>query len=54
MFHILIIIAIAFGIIYYGENHGLINPGGIIPDLRGIHLPSLNGGSEHFDYWKKG
>jgi hypothetical protein len=42
MFHILLIIAIAFGVIYYGETHGLINPGGIVPDLRNIHLPTIN------------
>lgn len=55
MLHLFILLALAFGGLYYAETHGLINPGGIIPDVRGIKLPDIKvGNDEHFDYWKKG
>jgi len=60
MFHLIVLVVLVLAGIWYGENHGLINPGGIIPDLRGIHMPDIkfpnvNGASsDHMNYWKKG
>jgi hypothetical protein len=41
MFHLLLILALLFGGLYYAETHGLVNPGGIIPDLTRLHLPQV-------------
>ena len=60
MFHLVMIVVLVLAGVWYGEKHDLIKPGGIIPDLRGIHLPDIRfpdvsgASSDHTSYWKKG